>query len=132
MSPHTSPSSILRASTRKLRRSKTAAFWAIVDANRAPEDAELADVLDKIERPDAVTLDMLVKEADFDFCTWLRDRKNRRIIPHRLEQCGYVPMRNDAAVDGLFTMNNRRQVVYAKAGLSIRGRLEAARKLTNP
>ena len=43
---------------------KTAAFWAIVDANRAPEDAELADVLDKLERPDAVTLDMLVKEAD--------------------------------------------------------------------
>jgi hypothetical protein len=41
-------------------------------------------------------------------------------------------VRNDAAVDGLFTMNNRRQVVYAKAGLSIRGRLEAARKLINP
>jgi hypothetical protein len=27
---------------------KTAAFWAIVDAHRAPEDAELADVLDSI------------------------------------------------------------------------------------
>ena len=97
---------------------KTATFGAIVDANRAPEDAELANIIDKLGRPDAVILDMLVKEADFDFCTWLRDRKNRRIIPHRLEQCGYVPVRNDAAVDGLFTMNNHRQVVYAKAGLS--------------
>ena len=28
---------------------KTPAFWAIVDANRATEDAELADVLDKLE-----------------------------------------------------------------------------------
>jgi hypothetical protein len=27
---------------------KTAAFWDIVDANRAPEDAELADVLDGV------------------------------------------------------------------------------------
>ena len=27
---------------------KTAAFWAIVDANRPPEDAELADVLDEL------------------------------------------------------------------------------------
>ena len=60
---------------------KTGAFWAIVDANRAPEDAELADVLDKLGRPDAVALDMLVKEADFDFYTWLRDGKNRRNIP---------------------------------------------------
>ena len=35
---------------------KTAAFWAIVDANRAPEEAELADALDKLGRPDALTL----------------------------------------------------------------------------
>ena len=27
---------------------KTEAFWAIVDANRAPEDAELADVIDRL------------------------------------------------------------------------------------
>src|SRR6516162_10953850 len=27
---------------------KTPGFWAIVDANRAPEDAELADVLDRL------------------------------------------------------------------------------------
>ena len=32
---------------------KTPAFWDIVDANRAPEDAELADVLDKLGNPDA-------------------------------------------------------------------------------
>ena len=40
---------------------KTPAFWAIVDANRAPEDAELADVLDQIGKPDAVTLTQLVE-----------------------------------------------------------------------
>ena len=111
---------------------KTAAFWAIVDANRAPEDAELADVLDKLKRPDAVTLAMLVKEADGNFYVWLLDRKNRRIIPHRLEQCGYVPVRNDAAADGLFKINDRRQAVYTKASLSVRDRLKAARDLTNP
>jgi hypothetical protein len=35
---------------------KTAAFWAIVDASRAPEDAEFADVLDALGNPPAVTL----------------------------------------------------------------------------
>ena len=38
---------------------KTDAFWDIVDANRAPEDAELADVLDRLGNPDATTLDRL-------------------------------------------------------------------------
>jgi hypothetical protein len=109
---------------------KTPAFWAIVDANRATEDAELADVLDKLERPDAVTLDRLVNEAGYELGTWLRDHKNRRAIPHLLEQCGYIPVRNDAADDGLFKINGRRQVIYAKATLSTSERLRAARALT--
>jgi hypothetical protein len=36
---------------------KTAAFWSIVDASRAVEDAELADLFDRMGNPDAVTLD---------------------------------------------------------------------------
>jgi hypothetical protein len=51
------------------------------------------------------------------------------MIPHRLEKCGYVPVRNDGADDGLWKINNRRQVVYAKAGLSLRDRLKAASNL---
>ena len=35
---------------------KTQAFWEIANANRAPEDAELADVLDDLGQPDVVTL----------------------------------------------------------------------------
>ena len=42
---------------------KTAAFWTIVDANRAPEDAELADVLDGMGNPAATTLAVLIRES---------------------------------------------------------------------
>ena len=106
---------------------KTPAFWDIVDANRAPEDAELADVLDQLGNPDAVTLAADREAAGAEFGDWLRDRKNRRAIPHRLEHCGYVPVRNDAADDGLWKINGKRQVVYAKSELSISDRLKAAR-----
>lgn len=108
---------------------KTAAFWDIVDANRAPEDAELADVLDALLNPDAVTLSKIQNTATGDFEEWLRDRKNRRVIPHRMERCNYVPVRNDDADDGLWKISGRRQVVYAKANLSLRDRIAAARKL---
>ena len=90
---------------------KTAAFWDIVDASRAPEDAELADVLDKLSNPDATTLARVQNEATGDFETWMRDRKNRRQMPYRFEQCGYVPVRNEAAKDGLWVINDKRQVV---------------------
>jgi Family of unknown function (DUF5906) len=77
---------------------KTAAFWDIVDANRAPEDAELADVLDRLGNPDAASLSQIIDGVDDDFANWLKDRRNRRIIPHRLEACGYVPVRNEPQV----------------------------------
>jgi hypothetical protein len=70
---------------------KTQAFWDIVDASRAPEDAELADVLDKLNNPPALTLTDAQGAASGDFEDWLRDRKSRRQIPHRFEQCGSSP-----------------------------------------
>jgi hypothetical protein len=106
--------------------SKTQAFWDIVDAHRAPEDAELADVLDRMGNPDATTLNRIESVANGEFKIWIMDRKNRRIIPHRLEKCGYVHVRNDGAKDGLWKINGARQVIYAKSTLSIRDRHTAA------
>jgi hypothetical protein len=105
---------------------KTAAFHDIVDANRASEDAELADVLDKLGNPTAITLTDLVIYASDDFGDWLKDRKNRRQIPHRLETAGYTPVRNSAAADGLWKIGGKRQAVYAKRELPTRDRLIAA------
>ena len=109
---------------------KTQAFWDIVDASRAPEDAELADAIDAAGSPDTVTLEQLANHAPPGFSEWLRDRKNARRIPHRLDACGYVAVRNDAAKDGLWKLNGRRQAIYAKADLSPRDRIAAATDLT--
>lgn len=109
---------------------KTEAFWAIVDAGHAPEDAELADALDALGNPDAVNIATIAAAATGSFLAWITDRKNRRAIPHRMEQAGYVPVRNDVAKDGLWRISGSRQVVYAKSELSIRDRLHAASLLT--
>jgi hypothetical protein len=108
---------------------KTRAFWDIADANRAPEDAELADVLERLGSPAAITLSQITAEATGAIEEWLLDRKNRRTIPHRLENCGYEPVRNDAAQDGYWVIGGHRQAVYGKATLSIRDRIAAAKAL---
>jgi hypothetical protein len=111
---------------------KTAAFYAIADVGRAPEEAEMADVLDRMGKPEAVTLAMLVDESKGgDFRDWLTDRKNRRVIPHRFEGCGYVQVRNDAAKDGYFVVDGERRAIYARADLTMRQRLRAARDLVD-
>jgi hypothetical protein len=121
---------------------KTQAFWEIVNAGRAPEDAELADVIDQLGKPEerpvpAFTLsDVKAANGMGDLDTWLNDRKNMRAVPHRLEKVGYVPLRNDDAKDGLWLVQlkggtrekplTRRAVIYVRKGLSYHEQLAAA------
>jgi hypothetical protein len=76
-------------------------------------------------------MSMTTSEAYDDFQEWLRDRRNRRQIPYRFEKCGYTPVRNEAADDGLWVINGKRQVVYAKACLSLRDRFAASQELVD-
>ena len=110
---------------------KTPAFWDIVNASQAPEDAELADVLDALDSSNIVTLSQLITKASGGVAEWLMDRKNWRTLPHRLERCGYVAVRNPDRDDGLWIVEGARQVIYAKAQLSAADRLRAARELVN-
>jgi hypothetical protein len=109
---------------------KTHAFWNIVTASRAPEDDELADVIEAQGDPDALILRQLVTAATGEAAEWLSDRRSRRAIPHRLERCGYVSVRNPDRKDGLWKINGDRQIVYAKMSLSVQEQITAARKLT--
>ncbi len=119
----------IRAFDPKAPPPKTAAFWAIVDLNQPAEEGELADVIDRMKEPLAFTLRALQNEADASLQEWLADRKSRRAIPHRLESCGYAPVRNPDAKDGFWKHGGRRQVIYAKISLSLREQIAAARDM---
>ena len=112
---------------------KTQAFWEIANANRAPEDAELADVLDDLGRPDVVTLSEVANRAVAlhpTFAEWLRDRKNRRSIPHRFEDASYVAVSNPNDGEGRWKIGGIRHTIYGRAALTVRERLAAAFTLT--
>jgi hypothetical protein len=110
---------------------QTAAFFDIVNASQAPEDAELADVLDEIGngqgRPNVCSLLVLAASTQGAMLEWLLDRRHRRSIPHRMERCGYIACRNPDADDGLWKIDGRRQVLYTKASLTPEQQLQAAR-----
>jgi hypothetical protein len=109
---------------------KTAAFWQIVNASRPPEDAELNDAIDRLGRPDIVTVAQVAEHSTTEFKEWLEDRRNSRRMPHRFEECGYIAVRNEAAKDGLWKIRGKRQVIYGKTDLPIRDRVAAAMTAT--
>jgi hypothetical protein len=109
---------------------QTEAFYEIVNSSRAPEDAELADAIEWLGSPNAVTIADIISVPDqFPLREFLTDRRNARRIPHRMEACGYVPVRNPNVKDGLWKVSRRRQVIYAKDTLTPLERAVAARHL---
>jgi hypothetical protein len=62
---------------------KTEAWGRAVNAGRNPEDADFADALDRLERPDAVTLSMIKEKAYDAFDDWLNDPRKpaRQLAP---------------------------------------------------
>jgi hypothetical protein len=61
----------------------------------------MADVLEEMGSPAVVTVEQVIdqtcKSSDLSkLGEWLEDRRNSRQIPFRMEQVGYVPVRNAA------------------------------------
>jgi len=111
---------------------KTTAWYEIVESARSPEEAELADAIDQLGRPAALTLQMLIGAAD-DFGQlnqWLHDRKNRRALPHKLAAVGYCVSRNPTSKDGYWIVHGARQAIYGRRELSERDRIAAAQEIT--
>lgn len=108
---------------------KTEAFWAIVQSNRSSEDADLEDMLDDLGRPEALPLSLLTAAAKGEFAEWVKDARNRRAIPHKLETCGYSIIHNSAAKDGYWRISGRRQPIYGRKDLDERTRLAAVRSI---
>lgn len=110
---------------------KTQAWWHIVAANRSQEESDLEDVLDRMGRPGAVTIPEIAgwaKSMGSDVYDWLTG-SNKRVIPHKMERAGYVPVANDAAKDGRFKIDGKRQPAYCPRGLSLREQLSAIKDL---
>lgn len=116
---------------------RTPAFWAIVHANNAPEDAELFAALgDETVAPDAVVLEDIIAKAHAaglsGLAEELSDRKARRSIPHKLGRAGYVPVHNPDAKDGLWAVGGKRVTVYAKKSKTSAEQILAARRRAAP
>ena len=80
--------------------------------------------------PDALTIEHMKLRGDPELIEWLKDRKNRKAIPHRLEDCGYVRVHNPDSEQGLWFIGDKQQAVYAKSSLPLRDRIKAARGLS--
>jgi hypothetical protein len=86
-------------------------------------------VIELLGNPVAFTIAELTAKAGPDLDLWLRDRKNRRAIAHRLENCGYGVVLNPDAQDGRWRINDLKTVVYTRRGLSYTAQIKAARDL---
>jgi len=103
---------------------KTPAFRYMVTASRGAGYNELADAIDALGNPQALTInELMVKAPGLE---WLRDVPKRGALTHRITDCNYVAIDNPTAKDGLWKINDRRQTVYVHLDVPPDQRIDAA------
>jgi hypothetical protein len=114
---------------------RTPAWHMMVSSSISEGDMELADCLDALNRPDAITLEIMTQHLEHaakqsGMLEDLKDRKQYRRWPGRMAAAGYTPVRNpQAKADGLYRIAGKRMTVYAKRDLSEGDRVNAAEAL---
>jgi hypothetical protein len=95
---------------------KTEAWHAIVSADVSPGESELADALDALGVPVAITMDQIRRAAEtqqlIELCTTLNDGRSARRVPHMMESVGYTQVRNQAAKDGKWKVGGKKRHIY--------------------
>jgi hypothetical protein len=87
---------------------KTAGWEMVAAAGLAPESSDLADIIEAMDNPAAVTIRMIRSKvpADSQLRSMLEDVKQRKYIPKRLADCGYIAVANPdtlkSGADGVF------------------------------
>lgn len=110
---------------------KTDAFYAVVDAGIPDKEDEIADAVDAVGRPDALTLEQIELVSDPNLEEWLIDIRNGVKIHYRLEAVGYQPMPCPNNKRGRWVIMGHRKRVYCRDDLTTKDRLKAAQKLVD-
>jgi hypothetical protein len=103
---------------------RTQAFWEIVNAMRSEEESEMADIIESLGYPRALTVSDVVGRARslgrHGFVGFLEDRKNARLVGIRLEQSGYRRFGNPDEKTGRWRVDGQRTGVYVPKELTDR------------
>jgi hypothetical protein len=119
----------------KARPERTPAWHAMVSASTSDGDLELADALDGLGRPAALTLDTLRAHvervaAQSSLAEDFRNQaKNAARWPGRMSRAGYTEIRNVGAADGFYRIAGKRAKVFALRELPEGARQTAAEQL---
>lgn len=120
---------------------KTVSMRAMVHASQSQEYDEFLSIFTQLSWPPAVVMGDLVAQAntamtaaeeamggEADFALWLKDRRNRKLIPHRMEEQGYVKVLNPNASEGKWIVKATAVTIYARTTLTPDERVSAARE----
>jgi hypothetical protein len=112
----------------KAKPPETDGWHRIVAAGMAPETGDLTDLIEVPGKPAALTLSEIRTKADFgtSLHAMLNDPTQRKKLPRRLSDCGYVVANNREDKNGRWRTKVGRIQIYARKELSEAERMAAA------
>lgn len=109
-----------RGWNRSARPAQTAWWHQLVEGGLSAEDERFNDALDKLGRPEWVTLAMIAGAAGLELAGWIASHGNKRKVEREMDRAGYRRFPNPAEPKkGRWYVEGRRVVVYRRADVAI-------------
>jgi hypothetical protein len=115
---------------------KTQWFHQMVSHDAGEESDDIAQCLESLGNPAVLTIEDLASQASSlglqELRSFLQERKNGKVVAHKLSALGYAKVRNPDREDGRFVASRKRLLtIYALTTTGTgSGRVDAAREYT--
>lgn len=93
-------------------------WWNILAATGGSvEEEKFADTIEKLQRPEWVTLAMIAEAGGLELAGWMAHNGNRRKIEREMGKIGYHRLANPAEIRGRWCIGTARVIVYRRADI---------------
>jgi hypothetical protein len=94
-------------------------WWRqLVEGGRTAEDDRFTDVMEKLQRPEWLTLNMVAEAGGLELTAWMIAPGNRRKVEREMDKSGYARLSNpNEPGRGRWHVNGGRAVVYRRCDI---------------
>lgn len=99
---------------------RTAWWHQLVDNGRPAEDDRFKDAIDRIGKPEWITLAKVAESGGLELAGWMQQPGNKRKVEREMDRAGYRKFPNPQEARGRWYMEGQRVAVYRRADVTPR------------
>lgn len=99
---------------------RTAWWHQLVDGGRPAEDERFKDAIEKLGKPEWITLPKIAEAGGLELAGWMQQAGNKRKVEREMDRAGYRKFPNPQELRGRWYVDNQRTAIYRRSDVGVK------------